>query len=432
MKQFVAACIIFLACCIPTSVLAHPLDVSYTDLHLFNDFNNKPLPHNIVVGEVYLAWLQASILVQKSEKIASPEARLLPSYQKPYADYLSRHLVLLNDKKECTSIYGLPPKQPENEILFGRGVMIPVRFECKSNISEMKITNSIFVDEFLAQRNNVNIYNGPELALKGFVLTKQAQSFTTSVAELKNPPPSNAPSGRKLSLLEKLSQGYLDVRTTSLTKAILFVFLMGLLHTLEVGHSKTILSSFLIQNKAKMKDGFMFAGIFTLTHIADIVVLGIVLYITNAFVDVFTRLSYLQTFSFYALLFISAYMLLTNISHYIQHRFLKTIHGHEHRHEIEISAKSIKKQLFLGFLAGLSPCLFGWSIFMVILTTKKIWVIFPIILSFAMGIFVALSIFVIIIIKTKSRIFDRFEWLSEVSPIISSLLLLVFALSAVI
>lgn len=430
MRTIIACLFIVLVFILARPVAAHPLDISYMDIHIFNDFNNRPLPKNVTVAEVYIPWLEASMLVEKAEHIASPEASVLTKYQKPYTDYLTKHVQIYNEGKECPALYGLLPPIDENEILFGRGVMIPIKYDCEKPLKRLTVRNSLFVQEFPLQRNMVNFYNGPEVAVKGALLTAQSQDFTVNTAELTQPITTEKRELRgPRKIIESLSQGFLDTRSQSLPVAILLVFLLGLLHTLEAGHSKTVLASFLIQKKASLKDGLLFAAVFTVTHIADIVILGLVLFITNAFVDVFSRLSYLQTFSLYTLLFISVYMLFRNLSHYLRHIF-KLEHEHTHSHEHVIDPKDIKKQLIVGFLVGLSPCLFGWSIFMVILSTRKIWAIFPIILSFGLGIFCALALIAIIVAKFKVRIMDRYAWLADLSPVISSLLLVLFALIA--
>ncbi len=413
-------------------IFAHPLDVSYTDIHIVHDFNNEKLAPDVAVAEVYLPWFEASLLVKKYENIASPEAKLLPQYHKSYSRYLDEKLQLSNNGKRCPAIYGIPPAQPENEILFGRGIMMPVRYQCPENLQEVTVENRIFIQEFPVQQNYVNIYNGPELAVKGALLTSQSTDFSFDVRRLNQLSTTKSTYGNKKPLLERLSQGFLDTHSTSLPAAIGLVFLLGLLHTLEAGHSKSILTSFLIQKKARVRDGLLFAGIFTVTHIADIVILGLILLLTNSFIDVFARLSYLQTFSYYSLLFISVYMLMKHISEYVKHLVLSDDHEHEHHHHHAIDVKDIRKQLFLGFVTGLSPCLFGWSIFMVILTTKTIWVIFPVIFSFGLGIFVALSLIVFIVGKFKIKMMERFHFVGEISPIISSLLLVGFALSALV
>ncbi|MEN9327769.1 MAG: hypothetical protein RI947_577 [Candidatus Parcubacteria bacterium] len=427
---------------LPRVLSAHPLDITYMDVHIFNDFNNNPLPSHVAVAEIYIPWLEASFLVQRAEKIASPEAKTLPSHQKTYADYITDKVIVYNEGKECPALYGLPPQIDENEILFGRGIMIPIKYECRKPLQRLTIRNSMFIEDFPVQRNMVNFYNGPEVAVKGALLTAQSQDFTVDTKELTQPITTEKRTLKgPQKLLDSLSRGFLETHKKSLLQAVILVFFLGLLHTLEAGHSKTVLASFLIQKKASIKDGMLFAMVFTVTHIADIVVLGFVLYITNAFVDVFSRLSYLQTFSLYALLFISVYMFFTNLAHGVQ-RYFKVDqshdeahahthdHDHGHSHDVKITSKDIKKQLWMGFLVGLSPCLFGWSIFMVILSTKQVWAVFPIILSFGLGIFAALALIVVIVGKLKIKVMDKYNWLGDLSPIISSLLLVIFALLA--
>lgn len=412
---------------VPGFIFAHPLDITYMDIHMFHDANNNPLPKNVLTAEIYIPWVEASYLVEKSDKVASPEAKALVNYHAPYTSYIENKIRVVNNTHECSPLFGLIPEMEENEILFGRGILIPVKYTCNDDLKKVRVTNSLFVEVFPAQRNVVNIFNGPDMALQGSMLTAQIHEFIIDADKIESQP-SEITSQKKPKLLDSLTRKYLQTNNSSLLIAVGIVFLLGMLHTLEAGHSKTILASFLIHRKASIKHGMLFVSVFTLTHIADIVILGLLLLITNSFIDVFSRLSYLQTFSLYTLLFISVYMLFTNIGHYIKHKWgFSHHHDHNHTHEHITDQYDLKKQLFVGFVAGLSPCLFGWSIFMVILSTKNIWSIFPVILAFGAGIFIALSMVVLLVGKLRMKIIDKNEWIAELSPIISSLILVIFS-----
>lgn len=232
----------------------------------------------------------------------------------------------------------------------------------------------------------------------------------------------------KSSWLEKLTNKIKDNQDKSRLLILFIVLMLGFLHTLEAGHSKTILASLLIDKKMNMRQGLGYATVFTITHIADILFLGILFLTANAFINIYALLPHLQIFSLYALIFIAIYLLIKNTLHYFKHKFAHHHHhGHHHHHEIGPST-SFKHQLYIGFIAGLAPCLFGWSIFMLFLSTGRMWFVIPLILAFGIGIFLALGLISLIVVKLKDSFFNKYKWIGELSPIISALLLFAFAL----
>ncbi|MCD4762014.1 sulfite exporter TauE/SafE family protein [bacterium] len=259
-----------------------------------------------------------------------------------------------------------------------------------------------------------------------------SSEIVSTIAEKDN---SNA--GKPLSLsreknnwLEKLTGRIRRDQDKNRLLTLFIVLMLGFLHTLEAGHSKTILASLLIDKKMNIQQGLGYATVFTITHIADILLLGILFLTANAFVNVYTLLPHLQTFSLYALIFIAIYLLIKNTLHYLEHKFKRHHHHHghhHHHHEIE-SNTNFKHQLYIGFITGLAPCLFGWSIFMLFLSTGRMWFVIPLILAFGAGIFLALGLISLIVVKLKDSFFNKYKWIGELSPIISALLLFAFGL----
>lgn len=230
-------------------------------------------------------------------------------------------------------------------------------------------------------------------------------------------------------------------KQTTWPLTLLLVFLLGMLHSLESGHSKTILAALLINKNISLRRSFGYAAVFTITHVADILLLGILFISANLFFNLYSLLPHLQIFALYALLFIATYLLIKSSTHYIQHKLgyehehhhhHHHHHDHEHEHGSASASDDFKHQLYIGFIVGLAPCLFGWSIFMLFLSTGLTWFIIPLILAFAFGIFLSLVLISMAIVKLKDHFMDRIGWLGDISPIISALLLLIFALWQII
>lgn len=426
---------------IPLTVSAHGTDVSYLDVFITKDFQNNLVSNNEISSVLYLPWTEAAYIVEKSHgklslastisidtssasAMLSPKERglsqdniaSLTKYHDAYAIYIRQQLQVYNSDQLCTANFDKLPETEVNEILFGRGVPIPIKFKCEKPNKDLRFVSNLFFEEFPMQTNIINIYREPGKIIKGGLLTSSSRDVSLNM---------DSASSTTTNQFGAFDFKSLFSKNHSLWYLMSGVFLMGLLHTLEAGHSKTILASFMLNKEAQLKDGLLFIGVFTLTHIADILIMGALLLAINSFVNVFSKLAYLQTFSLYSIFFISLYLLLKNISDLIKHRFYHHL-DHDHHHHVEESW-DLKKQLLLGFVSGIAPCLVGWSVFMMILSTKNIWALFPIIMTFALGIATALSVVMLLVYNTKSRVFNRFEQLCEYSPLITALIMLSYS-----
>jgi len=447
---------------LPTPTLAHPLDVSYIDIFTQKDKDNQPLPDNQLQAIIFLSWPEALLLKERHQSttsptqkllttaLSSPSAQLLPetlnadpnniinqltSSPDPFINYLKTKLIIYNNQTVCQLQFQSFADLPEQEIFFGRGIGINTDFTCNQPLNQLQILNHIFVDEFEAQINLINIYANPSKIIKGAILTPTNPELalnlyqplsSSGIIKPKSPTPSN--------FISKISQAFINYYQNSLLLALAIAFLLGLFHTLEAGHSKAILASYLLNQAINFKKALIYVIAFTLTHIADILILGIIFLIVDSFVDIFSKLNLLQAFSLYALLFISLYLFFHHLAHLVKHK-LSPKHQHHHHpqpHLPKTKKSSFKNQLIMGFVTGLSPCLMGWSIFMIVLSTKKIWTIFPIILAFGLGIFTALMLIALLTIKLKFKLFKKYPWIGTLSPLISSLMLIFFALLLII
>lgn len=435
-----------------TAVLlqSHPIHITETYLYINHDYNNEKLPENIIIGKTVFNWQQAAIIVEleSRQKISDPEQ--LKNFSNEYLAFIQNHLTFLNKGKHCGIAQLDPPTEDPSAIILKDGIAVWFTVTADAPFATLKIHNTMFTDNNEIQENGISIMDGTHNTLLEDILTeKKKEIYFNLYSPQKTSSPANIPGEKKKeSFLEKLTSEVFTTSEKSLYLAVILVFLLGLLHTLEAGHSKLIISSYMLNKHVTIKNGLFYASVFTLTHIADIIILGIVLICVNSFVDIYEKMAFLQTFSIYALFFIALYLLFRNTAQYVQTVFIKksspahshdhAYHDHEHDHLSEhdlahakshgmTPGTSLKEQLILGFVTGLSPCLMGWSIFMMILSTRNLWSLFPIIISFGLGIFLALSLLVVVIGKSRKMFYGRFTVIQELSPVISSLLLLGFA-----
>lgn len=475
-------CMVFI-----TSIMAiaysHPIHMTETHLYLKHDHANKPLPDSVGICKIILNWQQAAIVVEleSQQKVIDPSR--LNEFKNLYFTFIQKHLIFINKGDTCTITQLEAPLTDDNAVVLKDGIAVWVEIRSHQPISVLKVRNTLFTDKNKVQENAIYIKDGPDNIIIEDMLTEKKEEVYFNISSPAQKVSSLPHSGgsRKGSFLDRLTSEVFSTGEKSLYLAVILVFLLGLLHTLEAGHSKLIISSYMLNRHVTIRNGLFYASVFTLTHIADIVILGVILLFVNSFVDIYAKMAFLQTFSIYALFFIALFLLFRNTAQYVQTRFAKKSshthahaseqhthdhhhddheshthphdspghnHGHEHAHDTHshddhahlsdhdlaharshgmAPGTSLKEQLVLGFVTGLSPCLMGWSIFMMILSTRNLWSLFPIIFAFGLGIFLALSLFVVVIGKSRKMFYGRFTVIQELSPIISSLLLLGFA-----
>ncbi len=449
-----------------SKVYAHPLDL--TDLYLYyaKESDDTSIPQNKISGYLYINWYQAGALVQEStgKDALSLEMEELAKYDDVYNSYVNENLKIFNNCKECESTFK-SIAQDAYAYPLDLGKRIIVDFTCSENVQNLKIQNTLFLKEFEFSTNFVNLFRGEifiekvemnrnyteaEISINtdGSVDFKRPDNFISTNGYVSPLDPAytdqNFDSAKSI-MKEPSNQSFWqriknigNVEDMNPLYLIVLLFILGFLHTMEAGHSKVVLTSAMIHKNMSIKGGIMYALVFTVTHIGDIVLLGLSLWVINNFIDVYSKFSMLERFASYALLFIGVYLLFKSISDLIKNRYLKeSDHGHHHDHEHSHSHshshdfdpnKSFRDQLFVGFLTGLAPCVFGWSILMLIISAKKLWLLLPAILSFSLGIFTALVIVVFIIGKFRKRILDKIGWFTEISPILSAGILIVYAI----
>ena len=100
-----------------------------------------------------------------------------------------------------------------------------------------------------------------------------------------------------------------------MSKLIIFalVFVLGLLHALEPGHGKSILISYLLDKNKTLNDALKFNTYLTITHLSDVILLGIAFKVFLLMSDVAKYIGTIQKFAVYSLLIISGYMFIKSL-----------------------------------------------------------------------------------------------------------------------
>lgn len=437
---------------------AHPIDISSIDIFINEDMDFKSIPDKELIAHLGINWVQAGTLLetQTTEETLIPE---LNKNLKTIENYFSQNLLFYNNGKECQSEITDIPEKPSEDLLI-EGVSVFFRVSCEESLSSLLIDNGVFTDRAPLQQNYISVYKFPGDLIKGGLLKPGNTSFDVLVGEgLKTNFDSQTSydaglsSNKENSLIYKIPDLLKNLTPGATALIILVAIVIGALHALEGGHSKIILTSLVISNKVNMKKAFTYVVVFTLTHMSDIIIVGIAFLLVNSIADIYQKMAGLQLFSIYATLFLAGTMMLRETSNLARKHIIPIIrsgykkkradysafhehdhqHGHEHTHDhhnphdhhhMELDPKlTTRDQLLIAFLEGLAPCLTGWTILMLIISSGQIWLVIPVTLSFGIGIFIVLATLVLTVNKFKDLVSDRIEWFGEISPMISAVLL---------
>lgn len=409
---------------------AHPLDQSYWEINFHSENPSQ------IDSRFYISWQQLSYLSElykEESQYQDPEidftkgnafdlhiANLL---SKPFMfeGYLTEHFQVFQDDKSC-QIEFMPVPEPEKpEILVGKGIKLEAIFHCPQQVSQVSFFSDFLQDKFDYQTTQLVLYKNGDVLIEKVILDKNNRRINVNLKDFSWKKTAEEKQGNYN--LTGMQKNLTDKLGVSFWQMIIVMFLLGLLHTFETGHSKAILLAVVSNKHTRFSHALAYITVFTVTHISDILILGLAFVIIGSFVDIYQILPNLHKFSLYALLALALYLLYKNTKHLKQ-----APHRHSHKQK---SSGSFKQQLMIGFITGLSPCLFGWSLFLIILSNKSIWFVFPAILSFGLGIATELSLIALAFYFFKKKLYGRLEIIGRWSPIISSLILVFYSLAMI-
>lgn len=194
----------------------------------------------------------------------------------------------------------------------------------------------------------------------------------------------------------------------------LIVFWLWVIHAIWPWHSKSLLVAYTLERDHWYKKWILFAFIFTLTHIIDILILFIITKVIISFIDVSKFNYYIQVVSAILLFFLSLYLLYK--------AYIKKQRQH-------LNKKPEKTTIFIAFLAWLAPCSFAWSIFLLLLAVWKSTWILPLVLALWLWIFTTLVAIVILAVYLKNKIYSKAENIWIYSSFISAII--IFTISVI-
>ena len=193
----------------------------------------------------------------------------------------------------------------------------------------------------------------------------------------------------------------------------LIVFWLWIIHAIWPGHSKSLLVAYTLEKNHWYTKWIFFALIFTITHILDILLLFLITKVLVTFIDISKFNYYIQFVSSFLLFFLSLYLLYKAYTK-------KQCH--------HLNKKPEKTSLFVAFFAGLAPCSFAWSIFLLLLAVGKSSWIFPLVIALWLWIFTALVWIVVLAVFLKNKIYNKAQNIAIYSSFLSGWIIFIISL----
>lgn len=198
-------------------------------------------------------------------------------------------------------------------------------------------------------------------------------------------------------------------------------------HALSPGHGKAMVAAYLIGRSGRIRDAFTLGTIVTITHVASVIVLGIVALLLSRYFLPGELYPWLGAFSG-ALVFGVGYMMLARRavhSHgYHDHGHHEHSHSHSHSHEEDSEAGQVSwwSMLSLGIAGGMVPCPTALVVLLASVAFGRIVFGLMLILAFSLGLAAVLILIGILTVRT-SKLTERFagsrRWIENL-PVISA------------
>lgn len=468
-------------------VEAHPVDVSFVIINVADDNLGKPLPMNEAYGYIALNWVTAAGLLGYQQN-PDEAVDVLNEKESFFNDYFNKKLEIANNGDACTLETSMI-EVADFQLFYLNGLEFNARIVCDEELNEIHIKNRILIEEFPTQTNIMSVYDtGGELLYSDTLNAEKSEldikverkSAPETEGESSETTDGGSDSGNREGFTlygdnffaskmkeagDKTLAGFASMLNSdnpwSRVGLLFIVMLLGALHSFEGGHNKVILATMMMNGEVDFRGSLIYVFIFTLTHMSDIIILALGLIIFNQYVDLYSAIPYIQKFSFVALVLLSLYITIKEALILIKKkRIEKSVSaiedtseevGELFKTENELAVTEIeeireesqlvkagkkrpstfKEQFMVAFVAGLAPCLTGWTIFILIVSSGYIWLLLPATIAFGIGVFIVLALFAYLVNKFKGKLLNRYSMITDYAPLMSGVLLLLVTLLAI-
>ncbi len=220
-----------------------------------------------------------------------------------------------------------------------------------------------------------------------------------------------------------------DNNLGSMIIIFLVVALLGFIHAFQQGHGKTIMVSYLINKNKNFLYALLYSAIVTVAHISTVTILGI---LSMMVID---RLSEAYNVIVGILPIVGA-VLLVIVSIFIIKEGINEIKARDESSSNDTKGRGKKREygfLFTGLLIGIAPCPIGLALVSFAIYFKiGYFGLIMLMISFGIGILSALTLVALVVTLTKKYSFSKFAGIIKYTPLVSGILMLVFALIMII
>lgn len=213
-------------------------------------------------------------------------------------------------------------------------------------------------------------------------------------------------------VLEKISNYVKNINNENIIYIFLLIVCLWFIHAMWPGHSKSVLVWYVRDKNKNLLDATIYALIFTITHLIDIVIIFIIAKVFFSYYDMSNYIVYIQRISIIILIFLSLYIIYTSYKNLKQKQNISC-------------KKDTKSKYFMWFLLWLAPCTFGWSIFLLLFSLWSIDLIPIFIRALWIWIFICLMAVVIMTYFLREKVFSKIKFFTTYSSIISWIIILI-------
>lgn len=462
------------------TTFSHAVFSTYTLLRVEENELGESIEENRMEGYSSINSYDAALLLGFEENPLEVYLRI-EEERDFIEDYLNDSLRVINQDDRCTVSSSLLDIEDEDTFII-TGLEFDVEVICNEELADFSVSNRAFANVIDHMANYVIIFRGEEEILLDIVFYSAFE--TVSVERVDGVLVLREDVGRarlRSSGQEESSMAQRDVqmnrllfRVSDLLKeaspmaiiGVLFLIaIIGGLHSLEGGHDKILLATMMINDEINLKESFTFIIIFTLTHMADIIVLSIGLLVFQRYSNIYERLPFIQEYAVYLLIAVSLYIVIKEYTKLVKSKTEESLKGASSEDSVNEKSKdestknlfkednykssekevvtkevknndsalkkmsrafrgSLREQFIVAFVSGLAPCITGWKIFILIVSTGALWLLIPSVIAFGLGVLIVLLLFALLINKLRDTIYSRFEKFSRYASLASGLLLL--------
>ncbi|WP_319758993.1 sulfite exporter TauE/SafE family protein [Maridesulfovibrio sp.] len=205
--------------------------------------------------------------------------------------------------------------------------------------------------------------------------------------------------------------------------ALGLAFFLGMGHALSPGHGKAMVAAYLIGRNGRIRDAFTLGTIVTVTHVASVIVLGIVALLLSRYFLPGDLYPWLGAFSG-ALVFAVGYMMLARRAVHHHGHTHNHSHSHSHNHDGEDDSDPVSwwSMLSLGVAGGMVPCPTALVVLLASVAFGRIVFGLLLIFSFSFGLAAVLILIGILTVRA-SKLTERFSgsrrWIENL-PVLSA------------